>query len=79
MPPAEFDAWLDQAMQQTPADREKALVDWRKAPAGEACHPREEHLIPLMVVAGAASEDRGAVAYSGRYGGVQVSGYQFGA
>jgi hypothetical protein len=39
---------------------------------------REEHLLPMMVIAGAAGEDRGSVAYDGRLVGLKLSGYQFG-
>jgi aromatic ring-opening dioxygenase catalytic subunit (LigB family) len=42
-------------------------------------HPREEHLLPLMVAAGAAGEDVGQRIYSERLGGVlALSGYRFG-
>jgi len=75
----QFDAWLRETAVQPPAERDARLTQWSKAPAARLSHPREEHLLPLMVVAGAAGEDRGAVAYSGRYAGVQVSAYQFGA
>ena len=47
-------------------------------PSARAAHPREEHLLPLMVVAGAAGDDRGAVAYRGELFGLALSGYQFG-
>ena len=30
------------------------LEDWAFAPSARFCHPREEHLLPLMVAAGAA-------------------------
>jgi len=42
-------------------------------------HPREEHLLPLMVVAGAAGTDRGRVTYSDQFGGVRISAVQFGS
>ena len=34
-------------------------VDWERAPHARACHPPggEEHLLPLLVVAGAAYDD----------------------
>jgi hypothetical protein len=41
-------------------------------------HPREEHLLPLMVVAGAAGADRGKTTYRGTIMGLELSGYQFG-
>jgi aromatic ring-opening dioxygenase catalytic subunit (LigB family) len=35
-------------------EREKALIDWERAPHARYCHPREEHFLPLHVCAGAA-------------------------
>lgn len=50
-----FDDWLNQTLtQDDPAKRNNALVSWKSAPGSTAAHPREEHLIPLMVIAGAA-------------------------
>ena len=41
-------------------EREKALVNWEKVlPHARLNHPREEHLIPLHVIVGAAGSDRG--------------------
>ena len=54
------------------------LVGWADAPAARACHPREEHLLPLMVVAGAAGDDAGTVPWTGRVLGTQVSAARFG-
>lgn len=52
----EFDEWLTQAVSR-PADQREALLSrWAEAPQARLCHPprQEEHLIPLMVAAGAA-------------------------
>ena len=46
--------------------------------AARLCHPREEHLLPLMVVAGAAGADRGTVGYGSVAMGVRLSSYHFG-
>jgi aromatic ring-opening dioxygenase catalytic subunit (LigB family) len=74
-----FDAWLrDAATSENPAERDRHLVEWAAAPAARAAHPREEHLIPLMVVAGAAGEDRGKVAYNGTFAGLRLSAYHYG-
>jgi aromatic ring-opening dioxygenase catalytic subunit (LigB family) len=53
-----FDQWLQKAMAlpQT-AQRHQALIEWAQAPAARLAHPREEHLLPLMVIAGAAGDD----------------------
>ena len=37
-----------------PEQQRQDLLDWEHAPAARHCHPREEHLLPLMVCAGAA-------------------------
>ncbi len=74
-----FDAWLRESMVLEPSERDARLVAWASAPAARAVHPREEHLLPLMVVAGAAGSDRGRVAYHGQIMGIEHSGYDFGA
>jgi aromatic ring-opening dioxygenase catalytic subunit (LigB family) len=75
---ANFDAWLCQTVTAAPAEREQLLNDWRQAPNARDCHPRSEHLIPLMVVAGAAGDDAGQVAYNDKVLGKSVSGFRFG-
>jgi aromatic ring-opening dioxygenase catalytic subunit (LigB family) len=74
---AAFDEWLGQAVQD-PARRDELLIHWRDAPGGAASHPREEHLIPLMVAAGAAAGDPGMRSFGESIGGKQISGFQFG-
>ncbi len=73
-----FDRWLGETVAAEPTARDAALTSWSAAPAARACHPREEHLLPLMVVAGAAGADRGEVTYRGRLMGTAVSGVRFG-
>ena len=73
-----FDTWLTKVTTAVPAERERALSAWASAPSARACHPREEHLLPLMVCAGAAGDDQGASAFSGTVGGMRVSAFQFG-
>ncbi|MFT3915558.1 MAG: class III extradiol ring-cleavage dioxygenase [Anaeromyxobacteraceae bacterium] len=75
---AAFDAWLREAGTAEPAARDAALVRWEEAPAARLCHPREEHLLPLMVVAGAAGADRGRVAWRGTIADLELSAYHFG-
>lgn len=38
------------------SDRERRLIDWEQAPSARYCHPREEHLMPLLVCAGMAEK-----------------------
>jgi len=74
-----FDAWLAESVE--PADaasREARLVAWADAPGARAAHPRSEHLLPLMVVAGAGGGDGSRRTYSDRVFGKAVSGFQFG-
>ncbi len=73
-----FDAWLDATVQAAPADRDAALARWTTAPSARECHPREEHLIPLMVAAGAAGGDRGRTDFRGVAMGVALSSVTFG-
>ena len=73
-----FDAWLREAGTASPAERDRLLERWQEAPMARRAHPREEHLLPMMVIAGAAGADRGTVAYGGTFAGVRLSGYHFG-
>jgi aromatic ring-opening dioxygenase catalytic subunit (LigB family) len=73
-----FDAWLRDAATAAPAERDKLLAEWTNAPAARAAHPREEHLLPLMVCAGAAGSDRGQIAYNGTFAGLRLSAYHYG-
>jgi aromatic ring-opening dioxygenase catalytic subunit (LigB family) len=74
----EFDTWLRSAVTSDPAARDRELVAWAKAPAARDAHPREEHLLPLMVIAGAAGEDRGITAYNNAVLGKAISAFHFG-
>jgi len=74
---APFDAWLRDVVVREPAARDRALASWLDAPGARACHPREEHLLPLMVAAGAAGADRGTVAWNDRYLNVPLTAVHF--
>src|SRR5690606_38149479 len=73
-----FDAWLRESATAEPPARDRLLSTWAEAPAARLAHPREEHLLPLMVIAGAAGEDRGVVAYNGSMMGARLSAYHYG-
>jgi aromatic ring-opening dioxygenase catalytic subunit (LigB family) len=73
-----FDAWLCEAATASPGQRDQKLIRWDEAPAARFCHPREEHLLPLMVVAGAAVESRGEVAFRDAIGGKTISAFRYG-
>ena len=80
-PSQAFDAWLQAAMASAPAERTQSLLDWEQAPAARLCHPREEHLLPLMVAVGAAEDELATCVYheDGIFGGVTASSFRFGA
>jgi aromatic ring-opening dioxygenase catalytic subunit (LigB family) len=76
---ARFDGWLTGAVTNPdPAMRRESLIHWQKAPAARQCHPRAEHLLPLMVVAGAGGADTACRDYHDIIGGKAISGYRFG-
>jgi aromatic ring-opening dioxygenase catalytic subunit (LigB family) len=80
-PSAAFDAWLENT-RATPdaATRSATLAAWERAPAARLAHPREEHLLPLMVAVGAAESDAATRVYHERefFGGITVSSYRLG-
>lgn len=57
-----FDAWLTTAIASKPEQRDAALAEWDRAPMARQCHPQrqEEHLLPLLVAAGAGRDIEGA-------------------
>ena len=75
-PSEAFDAWLADAVAAEPDARGAALDRWAEAPAGRLSHPRAEHLLPLMVAAG-ASEARGTRIYAEHVLETAISGFSF--
>ena len=74
-----FDAWLTETVCHTnPAEREERLAHWAQAPEARFAHPREEHLIPLMIIAGSAPRSPGSLAWHGRAMGAPLSAYELG-
>lgn len=76
---AAFADWLKETCEApglTPAEREQRLVDWERAPGARYCHPREEHLLPLHVCYGVASEatPTGEAVFDDRVMGRRVTG-----
>ena len=72
-----FDAWLRETMVD-PSRRDEALVAWEQAPGARAAQPHEDHLLPLMVAAGAASGEPGEIVFHGHVLGKPISGFRFG-
>jgi len=74
-----FDAWLADTIALTdPELRAARLTRWAQAPGARSCHPREEHLLPLLVAAGAAAADPGHRPYTQTLLGKPVCAVQFG-
>ncbi|MFT4977865.1 MAG: aromatic ring-opening dioxygenase catalytic subunit (LigB family) [Myxococcota bacterium] len=73
-----FDGWLRGVVEAPAAERDAGLHAWASAPGARGAHPREEHLLPLMVVAGAAGEDVGEIDYAGSFGWQPLLGVRFG-
>lgn len=73
-----FDDWLVDACSGDASTMETRLREWERAPRARLCHPREEHLLPLMVIAGAAGDDPGSAPYRDRLGDLRISAIHFG-
>jgi aromatic ring-opening dioxygenase catalytic subunit (LigB family) len=73
-----FDAWLREAALADGPARARHLEGWAAAPAARQAHPREEHLLPLMVVAGAAGADAGRLGFEGTFSGARLSAFHYG-
>lgn len=73
-----FDAWLREVMARDPEGRAQGLTEWKSAPAARIAHPREEHLLPLMVATSAAGGDPATLAYNGTFSGWRLSAFHFG-
>lgn len=76
-----FDRWLTHAVVESPPERRtELLLDWEKAPAARDAHPREDHLVPLLVAVGAAEDETAEVTYheDAFAGAISVSSYRFG-
>ena len=76
-----FDRWLQQVVvASSPAERTRQLIEWEAAPSARKAHPREEHLLPLMVAVGAAEGEAATCVYHEEdfMGGVAASSFMFG-
>jgi len=79
-PSTAFDAWLNEALMAEPETRRDDLIAWEKAPSARICHPKEDHLVPLMAAVGAAETEKATRVYHDEdlFGGVTASSYRFG-
>ncbi|HEV2135703.1 MAG TPA: class III extradiol ring-cleavage dioxygenase [Terracidiphilus sp.] len=72
-----FDAWLTRAVESPASERDTQLTAWRDAPFAAFAHPREEHLVPLFVAAGAGGSAPGKRIFSDEPMGAVISAYRF--
>lgn len=75
-PATAFDAWLADAATSPAAMRTELLSRWELAPNARLCHPRHEHLLPLMVAAGASSS-AGRRVFHDDVLGTPIAGFRF--
>jgi aromatic ring-opening dioxygenase catalytic subunit (LigB family) len=74
-----FESYLGWAIAQSDWKvRNDLLIHWENAAGARLAHPREDHLVPLMVVAGAAQEDSGRHVFVDRAFKVPMASYEFG-
>ena len=73
----DFDEWLTRAVESPAGDRNSWLKLWRSAPYAVFSHPREEHLIPLFVAAGAGGAAPGKRIFHDEPMGAAISAYRF--
>lgn len=81
-PSSSFDDWLqDSLIATSTGERVNRLIHWVDAPAARVAHPREDHLLPLMVAVGAAEDEVASCIYHEEniFGGVVASSFRFGA
>jgi 4,5-DOPA dioxygenase extradiol len=78
-PAGEWDDALTAAVTDAdPARRADRVAAWADLPHAQFAHPREEHLLPLMVALGAGGADPAVRDYRDVVMGWVVSGYRFG-
>lgn len=81
-PSTEFEQWLTETMvEHAGAERTQRLEHWASAPSARECHPQPDHLLPLMVAAGAAENEPAVVQYheDAFMGWTSSSSYRIGA
>ena len=72
-----FEQWLIDTCtnpNHSPIMQEKKLIEWGRAPFARYCQPREEHLLPLHVCAGAAYSTAKLV-FEGKVAGKKTSAF----
>jgi aromatic ring-opening dioxygenase catalytic subunit (LigB family) len=78
-PSIQFEQYLYDAISNNdPQQRNLTLIDWEQAASARLVHPREDHLIPLMVAAGAAGASIGQRIFTDTVFEVVMASYRFG-
>jgi aromatic ring-opening dioxygenase catalytic subunit (LigB family) len=72
-----FHHWLDDALAGTSDERTQQLAEWAQAPGGRDSHPREEHLLPLMIASGAGSDAPARSLWRGSVGPTCLGAWAF--
>lgn len=75
---AAFDQWLADSVMAEEAERASQLTAWIHAPGAREAHPEAEHLLPLMIAAGAADDAPAARIYHEKVMSAPISAYRFG-
>lgn len=73
-----FDDALQAVVATSGRARSDRLARWHTLPAARDAHPREEHLMPLLVAAAAAEDEPGHCFFSAPVMGVPTSHFRFG-
>lgn len=79
VPSMAFDNWLHDTLASAPEQRSERLIHWTREPSARIAHPREDHLIPLMVALGAAEHGQATCVYheDDVFGGMTASSFRF--
>ncbi|HLY41286.1 MAG TPA: class III extradiol ring-cleavage dioxygenase [Terracidiphilus sp.] len=72
-----FDQWLTESVELPSGERVSRLTNWRQAPFAVFAHPREEHLVPLFVAAGAGGDSAAQRIFTDEPMGAAISAYRF--
>jgi aromatic ring-opening dioxygenase catalytic subunit (LigB family) len=72
-----FHRWLDGALGGDADHRRQELSAWDTAPSARASHPREEHLLPLMVASGSGGDRPATKLWAGAVGSTPVAAWAF--
>ncbi|KAF3002294.1 hypothetical protein E8E14_001686 [Neopestalotiopsis sp. 37M] len=73
-----FDEALKDATESSPAERQARMAEAAKRPDARQAHPWMDHLMPVYVTAGAASEEQGTRTWTLHEGSMGWSQYRFG-